>query len=150
MNTKPEARTQWLRVSPLAVIFFILSAAQKALTQGLPAVIVAFAWFASAEGYQRYWFVRGAALLAVVGFAFSIVSYLRFRYRISDDRILLRQGVVHREELDIDFHRVQNITIKEPFYMRPVGLSVFWVLIQQAVAQRKFLLPGFNVTWRLN
>ena len=92
--------------------------------QGLPALVVAFAWIASAEEYQRYWLIRGAALLAVVGIVFSILGYLRFRYRISDDRILLRQGVLHREELDIDFHRVQNITIKEPFYMRPMGLSV--------------------------
>lgn len=87
-------------------------------------LVVVFAWFASAEGYQRYWLIRGGALLAVVGFAFAILGYLRFRYRVSDDRILLRQGVLHREELDIDFHRVQNITIKEPFYMRPMGLSV--------------------------
>ena len=124
MNTKPEVKTEWLRISPLAVIFFALSAAKKALTQGLPMLVVVFAWLASAEGYQRYWLIRGGALLAVIGIAFAILGYLRFRYRISDDRILLRQGVVQREEMDIDFHRVQNITIKEPFYMRPMGLSV--------------------------
>lgn len=124
MNLKPETNEQWLRISPLAVIFFILNIAQKALTQGLPALVVAIAWVASAEDYQLYWILRGAALLAIVGIAFSILSYLRFRYRINDDRILLRQGVLHREELDIEFSRVQNITIKEPFYMRPLGLGV--------------------------
>jgi putative membrane protein len=121
---RPEANEQWLRISPLAVIFFILNIAQKALTQGLPMLVVVFAWVASADGYQRYWLFRGAALLAIVGLGFSILSYLRFRYRIHDDRILLRQGVLHREALDVEFSRVQNITIKEPFYMRPLGLGV--------------------------
>jgi len=124
VNTKPETTEQWFRVSPLAVVFFILNLVQKMFSQGLPAVVVLFAWIASAEAYQLYWISRGAALFAVFGLAISILSYLRFRYRITDDRVLLRQGVLHREELEVEFHRVQNVTIKEPFYMRPLGLSV--------------------------
>jgi putative membrane protein len=121
---KPEGVHRWYRVSPLAIIFFILGIAQKLFWQGLPALVVMFAWIASADDYQVYWISRGLVVLAVLGFGFSVLSYLRFRYRITDDRVLLRQGVLHREELDIEFQRVQNITIKEPFYMRPLGLSV--------------------------
>ncbi|MGB7451273.1 MAG: PH domain-containing protein, partial [Lysobacterales bacterium] len=124
METKPEGVHRWYRVSPLAIIFFILGIAQKLFWQGLPALVVMFAWIASADDYQVYWISRGLVVLAVLGFGFSVLSYLRFRYRITDDRVLLRQGVLHREELDIEFQRVQNITIKEPFYMRPLGLSV--------------------------
>lgn len=124
MNTKPEETAQWFRVSPLAVVFFILGILRKMFSQGLPALIVIFAWIASAEGQLLYWISVGAGLLAALGLVFSILSYLRFRYRVTDDRVLLRQGVLHRDELEIEFHRVQNITIKEPFYMRPLGLSV--------------------------
>jgi len=124
VNKKPETAEQWFRVSPLAVIFFALGAAQKMLSHGLPAVLVMAAWIASSDADQLYWIIRAVIALAVVGVGFSILSYLRFRYRITDDRVLMRQGVLQREELDIEFHRVQNITIKEPFYMRPLGLSV--------------------------
>jgi len=94
------------------------------LSQGLPAVLVLVALIASSDADQLYWIVRAAVVLAVLGVGYAILSYLRFRYRITDDRVLMRQGVLQREELDIEFQRVQNITIKEPFYMRPLGLSV--------------------------
>lgn len=94
------------------------------LSQGLPAVLVMVAWIASSDADQLYWIIRVAIVLVTLAGGFSILSYLRFRYRITSDRVLLRQGVLQREELDIEFQRVQNITIKEPFYMRPLGLSV--------------------------
>lgn len=124
MNKKPDTAQQWFRVSPLAVIFFALGIAQKLLSQGLPAVLVLVALIASSEADKTYWIFRVAIVLVVLGIGFSIFSYLRFRYRVTDDRVLMRQGVFKREELDIEFQRVQNITIQEPFYMRPLGLSV--------------------------
>lgn len=41
--------------------------------------------------------------------------------------MLVQRGVLHREALDISFERIQNISIREPFYMRPFGLAVLAV-----------------------
>jgi putative membrane protein len=115
---------QWHRISPLAVVFFIGSFVRNMLNHGLPALIVIFALFMSADTIVRDWIIRGALVLVIVSMGIALLQYLRFRYCINDGHILVRSGVLHREELDIEFNRVQNVTIKEPFYMRPVGLAV--------------------------
>jgi len=115
---------QWQRISPLAVVFFIGAFVRNMLTHGLPAVVVAFAAFISADAVIRDWTIRSALVVAAAGLGIAVLQYLRFRFCINDGHILVRSGVLHREELDIEFNRVQNVTIKEPFYMRPVGLAV--------------------------
>ena len=115
---------QWHRISPLAILFFIGSFVRNILTHGLPAVIVAFAAFMSADAVISDWTLRGILVMAAAGLGIALLQFLRFRYCINDGHILVRSGVLHREELDIEFNRVQNVTIKEPFYMRPVGLAV--------------------------
>jgi len=119
-----DSLLQWHRISPLAVMFFIGTFVRNMLTHGLPAVIVFFAAFMSADAMLRDWIIRGALVVAAASLGIALLQYLRFRYCINDGHILVRSGVLHREELDIEFNRVQNITIKEPFYMRPLGLAV--------------------------
>ena len=119
-----EGLHQWHRISPLAVFFFIGAFVRNMLTHGLPAVIVAFAAFMSADAVIRDWTIRGLLVMAAAGLGIALLQYMRFRYCINDGHILVRSGVLHREELDIEFNRVQNVTIKEPFYMRPLGLAV--------------------------
>ena len=111
----------------MAVIFYITRFARQVLTHGLPAMAGLLA--AAAAGGDRVWswLLPGLLVLATFGLLGSVLSYLRFRFRIIDDRVLVRSGVLHQEELDIDFNRVQNITIREPVYMRPFGLVLFSV-----------------------
>lgn len=67
------------------------------------------------------------AVLMVLAVFGSILSYLRFRFCVIDDRVLVHSGVIHKEELSIEFKRIQNISIHEPFYMRPFGLAVLGI-----------------------
>ena len=108
----------------MAVVFYIGKFAHQVFSHGLPAMLGLGA--AAATGSDRLWtwLLPGIVVLISFGLIGSVLSYLRFRFRIVDDRILVRSGVLHRQELDIEFSRVQNITIKEPFYMRPFGLAL--------------------------
>lgn len=113
---------QWKRISPLSVVFFIFKLVRQIGIQALPALVVGFAAFNRFEGSAWLIPLLAAGSLLVLGF--GLLSYLRFRYCITNDRVLVRRGVMHREELDIDFDRVQNVNIREPFYMRPFSLAV--------------------------
>ena len=125
--TAIDPRLDWQRTSPMAVIFYIAKFANQVVTNGLPAVAGLLA--VAATGDDGHWtrILLGILALASLGLIGSVLSYLRFRFRIVDDRILVHSGVLHREELDIEFNRVQNISIREPFYMRPFGLALLGI-----------------------
>lgn len=116
---------KWSRTSPVAVVFFLFKAGKQFLNHGLPAMAVIVATYASASSFQKSTFLAGLAVVLLVGIVGAVLSWLRFRYRIVDERVLVRSGVFHRDELSVEFNRVQNIGIREPFYTRPFGLALF-------------------------
>ena len=119
-----ETHSNWQRTSPIAVVFFLFKAARQFVSHGLPAIAVIIAFYASASDSIQSLILAGLLLAVIVGVIGSVLSWLRFRYRIDDERVLVRSGVLHREELSVDFNRIQNISIREPFYARPFGLAL--------------------------
>ena len=141
----------WQRTSPIAVIFFLLRAARSFITNGLPALVVITATVASLSDSKKALLFTGLAALAVTAAIFAVLAWLRFRFCINTDRVLLRSGVIHREELTVEFNRIQNVSIREPFYMRPFGLSL--LTIDTAGSQAKeIILAGIKkqaaIEWR--
>jgi putative membrane protein len=141
--TAAEPFSDWQRISPLSVIFYLFHFGRRVIIDGLPGIIALAAGLASVDAVRLDWILRGLAALAAVALAGAVLSWLRFRFRVTEDRVLLRRGVLHREELNIEFSRVQNVNIKEPFYMRPLGLAVLG--IDTAGSQKKeILLAGVS------
>jgi len=68
-----------------------------------------------------------AAGLVVVMMLFSIMSWLRFHYRLEGDQLMVKRGILQREQLSIEFARVQKTRVLEPFYLRPFGLALLEV-----------------------
>ncbi|MCP3979416.1 MAG: PH domain-containing protein [bacterium] len=119
-----DPHRDWQRTSPTAVIFFIGRILRNVLTHGLPALAPLVVTFATVESLRLYWLALGLLPIAAGVLLWSVLSYLRFQFRLDDRLILLRRGVLHHERLTIEFKRVQNVSIQEPFYMRPLGLVV--------------------------
>ncbi len=122
--SETPSNLNWQRTSPVAVVFFLLNGARKIVSNGLPAVAVGVAAYASFSGVKKSWLLVALLLVSVIGVAGSILAWFRFRFCIADDRVWVRSGVLHREELSVEFGRVQNISIREPVYMRPFGLAL--------------------------
>ena len=64
------------------------------------------------------------AVLGAVAFIilYAVLRYLLFSYRMTEDSILVREGVVFKRRLDLAFARVQDVKLEYPFYFRPLGL----------------------------
>jgi putative membrane protein len=141
--TSIDPRLEWQRTSPMAIVFYIARFAHQVVTHGLPAMIGLLAAAAAGGERVRTGLLLGVVFLAALGVLGSLLSYLRFRFRIVDDRVLVRSGVLHREELDIEFSRVQNVTIREPFYMRPFGLALL-AIDTAGSGQKEIVLGGIT------
>ncbi len=135
-----SANLNWKRTSPVAVVFFVFNAARQLGVNGLPAIAVVFTAFASASNERKVLILSGLLAFVAIAILSSILHWLRFRFCITQDRVLVRSGVFRREELSVDFGRIQNVNIREPFYMRPFGLAL--LSIDTAGSSKKEIILG--------
>ena len=118
------AELGWQRTSPVAVVFFLLKTARQFLTNGLPALAVVIAAYARSSDAVKSWMMTGLFLFALLTAIGAISKWIRFRFCIVDDKVLVKSGVFQHEELNVEFGRIQNVSIREPIYMRPFGLAL--------------------------
>ncbi|MDJ0652687.1 MAG: PH domain-containing protein [Xanthomonadales bacterium] len=138
---EPASAHRWRRTSPVAVVFYVLKFARHMVTDGLPAVAPAVAVFATADGWMKTAGIGALSALALIGAVGAILSYLRFRFRFEGQQLLVRRGVIKREQLNVDFDRIQDVAIDEPFYARPFGLAML-KLDTAGSAGKEITLPG--------
>lgn len=106
-------RKRWRRTSPLASIFYLgrtIKAISKNAVQSFAPVMV---FIVAAEGNVMFRIILGVAFFVVAIVVASITRYLFFRYRITDDSVLIRDGVFKKKQLDIKFDRIQAINTQQ-------------------------------------
>ena len=112
----------WQRTSPFAAVFFfgriIKSLAQNAWQAFAPLAALLFAY--QGDLISKLGFA--AVAIVIVTLAVSVLQYWFFRYRITDDAVLIRQGVLQKKQLDIKFRRIQGINTAQNILYRPLGL----------------------------
>lgn len=113
------ALDEWRRLSPWSVVHF----SARALVQNVRTTLAfgAGAYGVSVAAFERVtWALPVAVALLVL--AHATLSYLFYRYRLTEDAVLVRSGVLLRKHLELSFERIQNINLEHPFYFRPLGL----------------------------
>lgn len=109
---------QWLPLSVWSVAYFVVSglfSIARNVWALFPVVFVGMQM-------DQLWLVLGIAGVALAIVVSAVLQYLLFRYRLVDSRIEVRQGVLNRRTLSMEFARVQNVSIELPFYYRPLKL----------------------------
>jgi putative membrane protein len=115
-------RKRWHRTSPLASIFYLgrtIKAISKNAVQSFAPLMV---FIVAAEGNVMFRILLGAGFFIVAIVAASITRYLFFRYRITDNSVLIRDGVFKKKQLDIKFDRIQAINTQQNVVYRYFGL----------------------------
>ena len=120
---KPIPRTRpdgWQRTSPFAIVFFV-GKTIKTYARNFTQLIVTFGALAVLIRRTPYLFLLiPLGVLAII--ASGVLQYWFFRFRIQDDRILIRQGVLKKTSLDLPFDRVQGINVERSLIDRALGL----------------------------
>ena len=117
----PGAESAWRRTAPVAVLFFFGRAIRKVIAHWTNMV-------ASAAGLlvllkQHVMLAATAVVLALVAMAIvALLRYLHFRFKVDDERVLIRQGVIRKTQLDMRFDRIQGINTEQSPIYRMLGL----------------------------
>lgn len=113
---------------PSYVLFGVLS-----ILKGLlPLIIIYLIRGFNGRELEWYWFAGGGGLLLLF-VLFSFFQWRRFGFWLNEDRIIIRSGVLFREEKTIYYSRIHSVNIEQPLIQRLLG-----------VVQLKIETPGGN------
>ncbi|MCA0756780.1 PH domain-containing protein [Paenibacillus sp. N4] len=87
-----------------------------------------------ADWFVFHWaWIAGAALLTAVILLYSFLDWKRFGFWLEEDRIIIRKGLLFRDEKTIYYGRIHTVNVEQPIVQRLLG-----------VAQVKIETPGGN------
>ena len=113
---------KWRRTSPAAAIFYVGKIIQGIAQNALQFLAPAAAFVFTYEGDIKDNLVIAAVASVCLVIISSIVRYLFFKYSITNDSILIREGVFKKTQLDIKFDRVQAINTEQNIIYRALKL----------------------------
>ncbi len=67
----------------------------------------------------EFWGLVGVGFMVPL----AVARYISFRYRIGEDRIVIRSGLLHRTVRDIAFTRIQNVTLQQGLLHRMMAVA---------------------------
>lgn len=111
MSKAKERR--WKHTSPLAAIFYLGRIFETIAKNAVQSLAPLAAYLVASEGPLVTRILFGAAAFFAITISASIVRYWFFRYRITDDSVLIREGVFKKTQLDIKFDRIQAINTQQ-------------------------------------
>lgn len=128
----------WLRVSPIAIIYFLIGNIQHTLNFW-PAFVAAL----TNQSARNWFFSYGVPALVLILVVFALLSYWFFRYQFDAEKIQIRSGIFHKKRLTLNFERVQEANLEQAIYFRPFAL---WMLRLESAGSSKeeIVLPGLR------
>lgn len=110
----------WQRTSPFAIVFFVTRTVRNFGRSIVQLVATFGALLVLVERLPVGILAIPLGILAIV--ASGVLQYWFFRFRLEEDRILIRQGVLQKTALDLPFDRVQGINVERSLIDRVLGL----------------------------
>ena len=110
---------RWRRTSPFAIAFFVRATIRQidAYARLLATLGLAFLLVRARELAGE---LIPAAILMIIFVA--VLRYWFFRFRVTEDRILIRQGILKKTALDLPMDRIQAVNVERSLIDRLLGL----------------------------
>ncbi len=106
----------WQRLHPATLALAIVKLGPRSLNF-LPAV--------AALGFTGNWVYIVPAILAflLISLVAAWFHWLRFRFRVDDDEVVIESGVLSRQHRTIPFDRIQDVSIEQGLVSRALGIA---------------------------
>ncbi|WP_231728239.1 PH domain-containing protein [Sphingopyxis sp. H050] len=107
---------QWQRLHPATLALALVKLGPRSL-QFLPAV--------AALGFTGNWVWIVPAILAylLIALAAACLQWMRFRFIVGDDEVVIESGVLSRQHRTIPFDRIQDVSIEQGLVSRALGIA---------------------------
>lgn len=88
----------------------------------LPLIIITMLRKSGLLGLEWYWYA-GATALVLLSLLFGWLEWRAFTYTVEEDRIILRKGVLFKDEKTIYYGRIHSVNVDQPFLQRILGVA---------------------------
>ena len=120
----PPVSGDWQRLSPFAIVSFLGTAVKsgRGAIQGIITLLAAVLLLRDDEplNFAPLLPIIGGILLLVV--VIAVIQWAYFKFRITEDRLLIRNGFIRKTALDLPYERVQGINVERSLVDRIIGL----------------------------
>ena len=109
----PDGRER--RLHPWSWLFVLLQQLRQFL---VPLVVLVFVGGRAEDGYLLWSLVGVAALVAT-----AVWQYFTYRYRVDEDRLVVRDGLLERNVRQVPFARIHNVALHQTLLHRAFGVA---------------------------
>lgn len=141
-----KSNNTWRRLSPIAIVFFILRFSVRFVKDGLINMAPALAVFITQVDDKSFWGSIAAVVFVFAVIIYSILYYRTFKFRVQKDKLLLTKGVLKKETTTLQFNKVQNVNLSTPFYFAPFKL-VNCIFDSAGSSAKEISFPGVDVQY---
>ena len=125
LNNDKESTLQyghWQSLSPIAIVYFAISTIKHSIGNF---VYLAPALIAGYSTLKENPLLASVGLLVLISLplGYGALSFLLYRFRLSDSSVEVRSGVFSKKHLNLPFERIQNVKFEQPIYYRLFGYS---------------------------
>jgi putative membrane protein len=135
------ANFKWQKLSPIAIVYFVVHFLVRFVKDGLINIAPAFAIFITQVENKLYWLSIGVTVITLIVSVYAVFYYLNFRFKINQHEVILRKGIFKKERVTLNFAKIQNVNLATPFYFSPFQL-VNCQFDTAGSAQKEVSLPG--------
>lgn len=133
------------RVSPLTLLYFFGRSLVLLLRQGTNLLPVVVAIVAAGEQIRGLLLMALPVAIPVLLVLHAAASWWYFRYAVQGKTLYIRDGIFKRKQLTLEFARIQQADVRQPWYFRPMKLAILGV--DSAGSNSKEVeLAGLSVT----
>ena len=111
--------SRWRRTSPFAIIFFIRGTIAEIRFYGQ---LLATVWLGVSHRSGKGSRGRTDPVAILIIILVAVLRYWFFRFRVTEDRILIRQGILKKTALDLPLDRIQAVNVERSLTDRVLGL----------------------------
>jgi putative membrane protein len=121
-NVDVSSTHQWQRVSPIALIYFVLFFIKNIFGNIIyiaPALLI---FYNKISEDPSFWWPVVYGIAGIISLS-ALLSFYFFQYRLSNQQIEIRSGVFSKKHINLPFSRIQNVELTEPLYYRPFNYT---------------------------
>lgn len=123
---------------------FILFTTVQWIKAMLPLIILIL--FKDIDWSQPHWAIYTVApLLLILLIVFGVLQWKKFVYILEDDKIVIRKGVLFREEKSIYFGRIHSVNTEQPLLQRLLGVVQLKIETPGGKSDSDGVLPAVSV-----
>ncbi len=119
INDDLKVGADFIRLSPWAILHFSAHTTLQLVSTAYAIVPMAFGLYQTNSVIVAMAVIAGIFALIVLS---AVLRHLFFSYLIHNESVQVREGVFSKKQLNLPFHRIQNVNFEHPFYFRPLGL----------------------------